>query len=252
MNAPTHPRTAIVTGSSSGIGLAIAKRLASEGYRVAIVGRDSERARHAADQVAAGSIWQSGDLRLRADVERVVAAIVKEFGRVDVLVNNAGSTQPVSADMPLQQAELAFEQVLDANLKSTFLISLATLPHLSAPGARVINISSIAAQAGSSRPGGLAYAAAKAGIQGFTLSLARELAPRGITVNAVAPGFIASTRFFGDGIPNQRLREIVSETPLNRAGAPDDVANAVTWLAAANTSFVTGSVVSVNGGWRVG
>ena len=219
---------------------------------MAIIGRDSERARRAANEIAADSIWQRGDLHLREEVERAIAAIAKELGRIDVLVNNAGSTRPVSADMPLQQAERDFVEVLDANLRSTFLVSLATLPHLRAPGGRVINISSIAAQTGSSRPGGLAYAAAKAGVQGFTLSLARELAPRGITVNAVAPGFIANTRFFGEALPEQRLREIVSETPLERAGAPDDVANAVTWLAAANTSFVTGSVVSVNGGWRIG
>jgi 3-oxoacyl-[acyl-carrier protein] reductase len=127
----------------------------------------------------------------------------------------------------------------------------ATAPLLASPGGRIINISSIGAQTGGSRPGGLAYAAAKSGLHGLTYALARELAPRGITANVVAPGFIAGTGFTA-AWPEDRVASIVSETPLGRPGAPSDIAGAVLWLASPSSSFVTGAVIPVNGGWRIG
>jgi 3-oxoacyl-[acyl-carrier protein] reductase len=124
-------------------------------------------------------------------------------------------------------------------------------PKMKAAGGTVINISSIGAQTGGSRPGGLAYAAAKAGIHGLTYALARELAPLKITANAIAPGFIASTGFTG-AWQEDRVAEIVEQTPLGRPGTPADIAGAVLWLASEAGAFVTGAVIPVNGGWRIG
>jgi 3-oxoacyl-[acyl-carrier protein] reductase len=155
--------------------------------------------------------------------------------------------------MVLSEAEQAWDDVIKTSLKSTFLTTLAAIPYLVRPGGRIINMGSIAARSGSRRPGGLAYAAAKAGIEGFSSSLARELAADGITVNTIAPGLIAHTHFFGDeGISRETLTSIVSEIPVARAGEPEDIAAVVAWLADGNSSFVTGTVIPVNGGWRIG
>ncbi|WP_413740938.1 SDR family NAD(P)-dependent oxidoreductase [Sodalis sp. RH15] len=252
LNSTNHDRTAIVTGGSSGIGLAIAQRLHAEGYRVGVIARNERRLKDITQKQGAGFIWHAADLSKRTLAEYALNDLSARLGGIDVLINAAGSTLPVTAQTSLEQAEAAWDWVLNANLKSAFLATMAAISHLRIPGSRIINIGSIAAQSGSSRPGGLAYAAAKAGVQGFTASLARELAPRGITVNTITPGLIAGTGFFGSaGIPSERMAEIVSEIPIGRAGRPDDVAAAAVWLAGTETAFVTGATIPVNGGWRI-
>lgn len=245
-------RTAIITGGSSGIGLAIAQQLAQQDYRIAIVARDPQRLQQAARQIGPGTRHYTADLSRRGEVEEVVARLAEDLGTVDVLVNNAGFTRVIAADTPLAQAEREWDAVIEGNLKSTFLFTLAMLPHLRKPGGRIINLSSIAAQCGSGSPGALGYSAAKAGVQGFTLNLARELGPQGITVNAIAPGFIADTRFFGAGLPQDRIDAIAAETPLARTGRVEDIAAAALWLASEQASFITGTITSINGGARVG
>ncbi|VBB14418.1 SDR family NAD(P)-dependent oxidoreductase [Burkholderia stabilis] len=253
MTGSEQQRTAIVTGGSSGIGFAIASRLVEDGYRVAIVGRNVTRLQAAIARLGDAAIGHAGDLGVRRDAEAVVAAIVARWPRIDVLVNNAGLTGRVGADTEAGEAEAVWDAVLDANLKSMFVTTLAVLPHLTERAARIVNIGSIAARAGSLLPGGLAYAAAKAGVEGFTVALARELGPRGATVNTVAPGYIADTRFFGDGSVAPGIAATIREqTPAGRAGHPDDIADAVAWLAGPRASFVTGATIAVNGGWRVG
>ncbi len=185
------------------------------------------------------------------DVRRAVEEIVGRFGKIDVLVNNAGFIEGVHTDMDLGEAEALWDTVLDANLKGSFLMAAAAARHMAYPGGRIINISSIAAFTGGSRPGAVAYAAAKAGLIGMTYGLARELSPRGITVNAIAPGFIADTGFTG-GWPDTRIREIISQTPMGRPGRADDIASATRFLASAEASFITGEVLNVNGGWLFG
>lgn len=242
---------AIVTGASSGIGFAIAQRLLEDGYRLGIIARQVDRLEDAAHRLGPEVIWESTDLSDRDSAYMAVQKLAKALGHVRVLVNNAGSTRSVSSVTPIQQAISDWDNVINTNLRSTFITSLATLPYLVSPGGRIINISSIAGQAGSSQPGGLAYAAAKAGVLGFTRSLARELGTKGITVNAVAPGLITNTGFFGGPLSPERLHQITAATAVGRAGEPEEIASAVSWLASSEATFITGATIAINGGWHI-
>lgn len=240
-------KLAVITGGSSGIGFGVAQAFVAAGYRVRLVARTETRLREAAAKLGAAASWRRADVGLCEEAEQAVA----DLDRVDVLVNAAGFIRAVDLAMPKEEAEANWRAVIAANLTGGFLMARALAPRLASPGGRVINISSIGAQTGGSRPGGLAYAAAKAGLHGLTFALARELAPRGATANVVAPGFVADTGFTG-AWPAERVAAIVAETPLGRAGAPADVAGAALWLASEAASFVTGAVIPVNGGWRIG
>jgi NAD(P)-dependent dehydrogenase (short-subunit alcohol dehydrogenase family) len=215
-------KRALVTGGSSGIGFGTAQGLIGGGYRVTLIARNADRLRDAAAELGSQADWRCADVGKREQVQKALLGME----RVDVLVNAAGFLRPVSLATPLEEAEANWDGVIEGNLKGSFLMAHAVAPLLASPGGRIINISSIGAQTGGSRPGAVAYAAAKSGLHGLTYALARELASRGITVNAIAPGFIADTGFTG-AWPAERASSIVSETPLGRPGTPADISAAV-------------------------
>lgn len=243
-------RVVIVTGGGTGMGRAIAEAFARDGEQVVILGRREEVLRDTAEAV--GAAWRRADVSCREEVAAAVAGVVREFGRIDVLVNNAGFVRGVSTRMALEEAERAWDDEIGTNLKGAFLMSLAVAPHLARPGGRIVNVGSIAAYTGGSRGGAIGYAAAKAGVHGLTVGLARELSAEGITVNTVAPGLVAGTEFFGGPLPDERLRSLVGQIPAGRPGSPEDVAAAVRFLASPEAAYVTGEVLNVNGGWLFG
>lgn len=247
----SKPRVAVITGGGSGIGRACAVAFAREGAQVAIIGRDAQRLRSAAEAIGATVAPYAADVSQRTQVAATIASIVERFERIDVVVNAAGYAVGVGAATPLDEAERNFDETIGVNLKGAMFVSLAAAPYLPRPGGRIINISSIAAYTGGSRGGSIDYAAAKAGVIGLTHGLARDLSKEGITVNAIAPGFIAETGFTG-AWSDERVQQIVSQTPVGRGGRAEDIAATVLYLASSAASFVTGQVINVNGGWLFG
>ena len=242
-------RRVVVTGGSSGIGLGIARHFAEAGGDVVIIGRDAGRLEQARAQIRAEVRIEAGDVASLADVERMTRSILAHDRSVDLLVNNAGVLETVPIGTPLPHALATYRRVLDAGLTGAFLMSHALAPALRSPGGRIVNMGSIVAHTGASVPGYTAYAACKAGLHGLTLALARELGPRGITVNTVAPGFTAGTGQT-EGWDEARTAPILARIPLGRAGQVSDIVAAVAFLASPESGYVTGMTLPVNGGWQ--
>jgi 3-oxoacyl-[acyl-carrier protein] reductase len=239
-------QVAVVTGAGRGIGHAIAVRLASEGARVASVSRTEGNAQRTADEISAsradGAKAYAVDVADHAAVQTIGAQILEEFGRVDILVNNAGVTRDgLSMRMSLDD----WDTVLNTNLKGAFNFVQALMrPMLKQRSGRIINISSVSGLIGNA--GQANYSASKAGLIGLTKSLARELASRGITVNAIAPGLIETDM---TGVLSDEIRQaILQKIPLGKLGQPDDIAAAVAYLASAEAKYITGQVLAVDGG----
>lgn len=245
-------RVVIVTGGGTGIGKAIASAFAQQGEQVVITGRTAEKLTQAASEIGQNIMAIPMDVSQREQVQQTVARVVEKFGRVDVLINNAGFVRSISVDTPLEEAEQRWDEELGTNLKGSFLMSLAVASHLPRPGGRIINMSSIAAFTGGSRGGVIGYTSAKAGVHGLTLGLARELSPHGITVNTIAPGLILETDFFDAPLGESQVQARVSQIAAGRPGKPDDVAAAALYLASEHASYVTGEILHVNGGWLFG
>jgi 3-oxoacyl-[acyl-carrier protein] reductase len=238
-------RTALVTGASQGIGEAIARRLAERGARVVLAARNQEKlAAVAAGIAAAGGAalpW-SLDLARPAEVAERLKGLPAEWGSIDVLVNNAGITgDNLLARMSLEQ----WESVIATNLTGVFAVTRELVRGMMRKRwGRVITVSSIVGLMGNA--GQANYAAAKAGLVGFTKSLAKELASRNVTANVVAPGFVATA--MTDVLPEQTRGKMIDEIPLARLGTPDDIAWAAVYLASEEASYVTGQVLNVSGG----
>jgi 3-oxoacyl-[acyl-carrier protein] reductase len=182
----TNNRVVVITGGSSGIGRAMAQAFVQNDAHVVIIGRREEALRAAADSIGAQCSWQRADVSQREQVATAVDAIVTQFGKIDVLINNAGQSRGITAEMSLEQAEAVWDQELATNLKGAFLMALAVLPHLTRPGGRIINISSDGALTGGGGLRTIGYVSAKSGLLGLTRALAREYSGQDITVDTVA------------------------------------------------------------------
>ncbi len=243
-------RVAIVTGSGQGIGQAIALKLAEAGATVVVndVG-DTSPVESVAEEIRKmkrESTAILADVSLPADVARLVDSTMVAYGRVDILVNNAGITRD---QLTLRMSEEDWDKVLNVNLKSVFLCTRAVLRHMiKQRWGRIISITSIVGLIGNA--GQANYASAKAGIIGFTRTIAKEGAPRGITANAVAPGFIDTA--MTQQLPEKRRQELMSHILLGYLGSPRDVAEAVAFLASEEARYITGQVLTVDGGISLG
>ena len=239
-------QVAVVTGAGRGIGHAIAVRLAKEGARIASVSRSEANAQRTAEEInnnhPDAAKAYAVDVADHAAVQQIGARILKEFGRVDILINNAGVTRDgLSMRMSIED----WETVIDTNLKGAFSFIQAFMRSMiKQRSGRIINISSIAGLTGNA--GQANYAASKAGLIGLTKTLARELASRGITVNAVAPGFIVTD--MTDVLSDQIKEAILPRIPLGKFGEGEDIAAAVAFLAAPEAKYITGQVLTVDGG----
>ncbi len=239
-------KTAVITGGSRGIGKGIALRFAAEGANIALTNIiDNEEFADAMKEIAALGVKAKGyvsDASVYADSEKVIDEIVKDFGRVDILVNNAGITRDT---LLMRMTEEQWDQVLTVNLKSVFNLTKAAIrPMMKQKSGSIINMSSVVGVSGNA--GQSNYSASKAGILGFTKSVAKEIGSRNVRCNAIAPGFILTE--MTSKLPEDVKSDWIMKIPLRRGGLPDDVANVALFLASDLSSYVTGQTVSVCGG----
>ncbi len=239
-------RVALITGGTSGIGLSTAELFLREGARVAIVGRSEDKGRRALERLKRlGEVtFHRGDVSKEEDAERVVGEVVSRYNSIDVLVNAAG----VFVGAPLDSMSIEdWDRAVAVNLRGTFLMTRFSLPHM---GEAIVNVSSTAGI--SPYPNGTAYCSAKAAVIAFSRSLALELAGRGIRVNVVAPGLTDTPMLRGIARSEERMREFSSLVPLGRIASPEEVAEAILFLASPRSSYITGQVLVVDGGMTAG
>jgi 3-oxoacyl-[acyl-carrier protein] reductase len=238
-------KVALVTGSAQGIGKAIALLLARNGADVVISDINLEKAQETANEIQ-GMGRRSLAIKVNVadlnDVEQMIETIIEHFGRIDILVNNAGITRD---RLILRMTEEDWDAVLDVNLKGTFNCTKAAIRFMSKQkSGKIVSIASVSGEMGN--PGQANYAASKAGVIGFTKTIAREFAARGINVNAIAPGYIQTP--MTDAIPEKAKEALKQLIPMERLGQPEDVAQAVLFLVSESSSYITGQVLNVNGG----
>ena len=242
-------KVAIVTGGGSGLGLAIAKEFSQNGITTIIVGRDEEKLKAAKEQLGANCSYKTCDLTNLSSIPALIENIISEFGQIDILVNNAG------INMKKEFTEVTdedFQKVITTNLCSVFSMSREVVKHmLTKNSGCIINISSMAAQYG--LPKVIAYSASKTAIDGMTRAMAVELSPKGIRVNAIAPGFIysAMTEKALNSDP-ERKAKVFNRTPMGHMGQPEDIGAAALYLASDAAKYVTGIVLPVDGGNSIG
>ena len=236
-------KVAVVTGGTTGIGKEIALTLAQDGFDVVVnyIQRD-EAVKEEIEAMGRKCMLVEGNVTSMEDMEKMTQTIMSEFGRIDVLVNNAGITRDT---LLLRMSEEDFDSVLNVNMKGAFCTMKHIVPvMMKQKSGRIINISSVVGMVGNA--GQINYSASKAALLGMTKSLAKEVASRGILVNAVAPGFIATR--MTDKLTDAQKENILTQIPLKKMGAPKDIANAVAFLASDRASYITGHTLVVDGG----
>ncbi len=238
-------KVAVVTGASRGIGRCTALALAAQGAAVVVAARSLQPLQELVAEIEAKggkALAVTADAALTADADKLIAAAVECFGKVDILVNNAGITRD---GLLLRMKDADWDAVLDTNLKGAFVLSRAAAKLMSKQrSGRIINISSVVGEMGN--PGQANYCASKAGLIGLTKSVARELARRGVTVNAITPGFIETD--MTNELSETARQELAAQIPLGRLGQAEDIAQAVVYLASEHAGYITGQVLGVNGG----
>jgi 3-oxoacyl-[acyl-carrier protein] reductase len=246
--AGVQDRVALVTGGAQGIGAAIAARLAAGGAKVAVLDLDESKAAETAAALGGGAIGIGADVSQADQVEAAVARVVEELGGLQILINNAGVLRD---NLLFKMSESDWDTVMNVHLKGAFLCSKTAQQHMvAAKYGRIVNMSSTSALG---NRGQANYATAKAGLQGFTKTLAIELGPFGVTVNAIAPGFIetamtaATAERVGSNIDDMRAA-VAAAVPVRRGGVPEDIANTAAFFAAEESGYVTGQVIYVDGG----
>ena len=239
-------KVAVITGAGRGIGRAIASMLAEDGYQVVVNYRNSvsqvEELISTIREAGGEAIAVQADVSVEAEAKKLLEEAIKQFGRIDVLVNNAGITKD---NLVMRMSEEDFDKVIDINLKGTFFcMKHASSIMLRQKSGKIINISSVVGLNGN--VGQANYAASKAGVIGMTKSVARELAPRGITVNAVAPGFIETD--MTEKLQDKYKEAMIASIPMKRFGAVEEIAGVVKFLASETANYITGQVLVVDGG----
>jgi len=238
-------KVALVTGAAQGIGKAVALLLAQNGADIAVSDVNFEKAEETAKEIQAlgrRAMAIKVDVAKLDDVEKMVEATLSQFGQINILINNAGIARD---KLILRMTEEDWDAVLNINLKGTFNCTKAVVRHMSKQkSGKIVNIASVVGEMGN--PGQGNYAASKAGVIGFTKTIAREFAQRGINVNAIAPGYIETP--MTDALPEKAKEELKRLIPMDRLGKPEDVAEAVLFLVSEASSYITGQVLNVNGG----
>ncbi len=235
-------KTALITGGTAGIGKAIAVAFAKYGAKVAIFGQNEERGAQVLAELGAGAMFVKTDVSSFAETEHSIQQVLKEFGHVDILVNNAGITRD---GLLLKMTEDDWNKVIETNLNSCFnTCKILLRQFLKLKRGKIINISSVVGLTGNS--GQTNYAASKAGIIGFTKALAQEIASRQINVNCIAPGYINTP--MTDTLTSEQKDQIFSKIPFGRMGTPEEIANVALFLASDLSAYVTGQVITVDGG----
>jgi 3-oxoacyl-[acyl-carrier protein] reductase len=242
----TPPRLAIVTGGGTGIGLGAAECLARSNFSVLLVGRRLDKLEAAANKIGPLASVFAGDITRESDVDRLVDTVRERGVPLHALVNNAGA-EPLPNKGKLRTSSEAFDHIIGVNLKATYFVIAAMEDLLLQPGGCIVNVTSIGPYTGS---GGPIYAASKAGVHGMTTALAKQLGPRGITVNVVAPGFVHTD--MTASVPAEHLTAVTDSIPLGRPGLPAEIGEAIAFLCSPASSYINGQILAVCGGKTLG